>query len=47
MKISTYTENYERDLHHKRYSGATIKNYVCQVKMFLNHFKDKEPASIL
>lgn len=42
MKISTYTQNYERDLLQKRYSGATIKNYVCQVKMFLNHFKERD-----
>jgi site-specific recombinase XerD len=42
MKISTYTENYERDLNQKRYSARTIKNYSSQVRLFLNHFQNRD-----
>lgn len=42
MKISTYTENYERDLKQKRYSVRTIKNYLSQVKLFLTSFQERD-----
>lgn len=42
MKNSNFVLNFERDLKVKNYASNTIENYVCQIKMFLNHFKEKD-----
>ena len=42
MNISNYTQNYERDLKVKNYASNTIENYVCQIRTFLNMFKEKD-----
>lgn len=42
MNISNYIKNYERDLKQIRFSDLTIKNYCSNVKLFLEHFKEKD-----
>jgi site-specific recombinase XerD len=42
MQISNFTKNYERDLNLKNYAQNTIKNYVCQITVFLRHFESKD-----
>jgi len=42
MKNSNFVLNFERNLKVKNYASNTIENYVCQIKMFLNHFKEKD-----
>lgn len=42
MKNSNFIQNYERDLKVKNYSPNSIKNYVCQISMFLDYFKEKD-----
>jgi len=42
MQNSNFTKNYERDLRLKNYADNTIKNYLCQIEMFLNYFKGKD-----
>ena len=42
MNSSKYLQDYERDLNQIRFSKETIKNYVSQIKLFLNYFKDKD-----
>lgn len=42
----TYVENYQRDLRVKNYSELTIKNYSCQIWMFLNYFNASQPKDI-
>ena len=42
MKNSNYLEKYEQVLKVKQYSPSTIKNYSCQVEIFLNQFKEKD-----
>lgn len=39
MNIEKYTQTFYKDLLLKNYSGNTIKNYVCQVDLFLKHFQ--------
>lgn len=48
MNIPKYVEMYRKDLKLKNYSLNTIKNYSCQVEIFLNHYEDKftEPSKI-
>ena len=36
MNIPKYVEMYRNDLRLKNYSDNTIKNYSCQVEVFLN-----------
>ena len=38
MNIGNYLNRYSEDLKLKNYSDNTIKNYVSQVGLFLNHF---------
>lgn len=38
MNIGKYLQLYSEELNFKKYSGSTIENYSCQVKMFLEHF---------
>ena len=45
-KGGKYVENYQRDLKFKNYSELTIKNYSCQIWMFLNYFKVAQPKDI-
>lgn len=45
-KNGKYIENYQRDLRFKNYSEATVKNYSCQIWMFLNHFNAAQPKDI-
>ena len=40
MKIGKYIELYSEDLKLKNYSDNTIKNYINQVKCFLEYFND-------
>ena len=42
MQISNFTKNYERDLKVKNYADSTIKNYGCQISMFLKYFESKD-----
>lgn len=42
MKTSIYLQNYERDLRQIRFSEATIKNYISNVKLFLDYFSEKD-----
>lgn len=42
MQNSNFTTNYERDLKVKNYAQSTIKNYLCQIEIFLNYFKSKD-----
>lgn len=48
MNIPKYVEMYRNDLRLKNYSDNTIKNYSCQVEVFLKHFDTKftEPSKI-
>ena len=48
MNISKYVEMYRNDLRLKNYSDNTIKNYSCQVEVFLKHFDTQftEPSKI-
>lgn len=48
MNIGNYLIRYSEDLRLKNYSENTIKNYVSQVGLFLNHFNDKvtKPSEI-
>ncbi len=48
MNIPKYVEMYRNDLKLKNYSDNTIKNYVCQVDMFLRSHQEQftEPAKI-
>lgn len=48
MNIPKYVEMYRNDLRLKNYSDNTIKNYSCQVEVFLKHFDNKftEPSKI-
>ena len=39
MNIGKYTQLYTEDLQLKNYSENTIKNYVNQVKLFLEYFE--------
>jgi hypothetical protein len=42
MNSSTFIQKYEQVLKVKQYAPTTVKNYVCQVEIFLNHFKSKD-----
>ena len=42
MKTSIFIQNYERDLQQIRFSKETIKNYVSQIRLFLDYFKQKD-----
>ena len=42
MQNSNFTKSFERDLKVKNYAESTIKNYLCQIEMFLNYFKGKD-----
>ena len=48
MNIPKYIEMYRNDLRLKNYSDNTIKNYSCQVEVFLKHFDAQftEPSKI-
>lgn len=48
MNIPKYVEMYRNDLRLKNYSDNTIKNYSCQVEVFLKHFEPQftEPSKI-
>lgn len=48
MNIPKYAEMYRNDLKFKNYSDNTIKNYSCQVEIFLKHFDNQftEPSKI-
>lgn len=48
MNIPKYVEMYRKDLKLKNYSLNTIKNYSCQVEIFLKYYGDKftEPSKI-
>lgn len=48
MNIPRYVEMYRNDLRLKNYSDNTIKNYSCQVEVFLKHFDTQftEPSKI-
>jgi site-specific recombinase XerD len=48
MNIPKYIESFRNDLQLKYYSENTIKNYSCQVEVFLKHFQNEftEPAKI-
>ena len=48
MNIPKYVEMYRNDLRLKNYSDNTIKNYSCQVEVFLKHFDTQftEPSKI-
>lgn len=48
MNIPKYVDLYRKDLEFKNYSKNSVDNYVCQVKMFLNHFDYEftEPSKI-
>lgn len=48
MNIPKYVEMYRNDLRLKNYSDNTIKNYSCQVEVFLRHFDTQftEPSKI-
>jgi site-specific recombinase XerD len=42
MNSSTFIQKYEQVLRVKQYAPTTVKNYVCQVEIFLNYFKLKD-----
>ena len=42
MKTSIYLQNYERDLTQIAFSESTIKNYLSNVKVFLEFFEKKD-----
>lgn len=48
MNIPKYVEMYRNDLRLKNYSDNTIKNYSCQVEVFLKRFDTQftEPSKI-
>lgn len=48
MNIGKYVKMYSDDLELKNYSLNTIKNYSCQIEVFLNYFNDKfeKPSEI-
>lgn len=48
MNFPKYVEMYRNELRLKNYSENTIKNYSCQVEIFLKHFGDQftEPSKI-
>jgi len=48
MNVGKYTQTYSEDLKLKGYSKNTIKNYVCQIDLFLNNFQGKftKPSEI-
>ena len=48
MNIGKYVEMYSKDLQLKNYAEATIKNYCCQVELFLKHFESvaNKPSEI-
>lgn len=48
MNIPKYLELYRKDLTLKNYSENTIKNYTCQVELFLKNFESQftEPSKI-
>jgi len=48
MQIPKFVEMYRKDLQFKNYSENTIKNYVCQVEIFLKYYENKftEPLKI-
>jgi integrase/recombinase XerD len=48
MNFPNYIEMYRNDLKLKNYSDNTIKNYSCQVEMFLRHYQNEftEPSKI-
>ena len=48
MNFPKYLEMYRNDLKLKNYSDNTIKNYSCQVEMFLRHYQKEftEPSKI-
>lgn len=46
MNITQLAENFERDLKFKNYAELSIKNYSCQIKMFLAAFEKSEPKRI-
>jgi len=48
MNFPKYLELYRNDLKFKKYSDNTIKNYVCQVEIFLRHYQSEftEPSKI-
>ena len=48
MNFPKYLEMYRNDLKLKNYSDNTIKNYSCQVEMFLRHYQNEftEPSKI-
>lgn len=42
MQISNFIKTFERDMQLKNYAKNSIKNYVSQITLFLNRFKDKD-----
>jgi integrase/recombinase XerD len=42
MNSANYIQNFERDLNVIKFSPATIKNYVSQIKLFLGYFQAKD-----
>lgn len=42
MEISNLVNSFERDMRFERYAENSIENYLCQVKMFLWYFKNKD-----
>jgi integrase/recombinase XerD len=48
MNIGKYVKMYSDDLELKNYSSNTIKNYSCQVEVFLKHFNDmyEKPSEV-
>lgn len=48
MNIPKHVEMYRNDLKLKNYSDNTIKNYACQVELFLKHYNSEftEPSKI-
>lgn len=48
MNIPKYLDLYRKELTLKNYSENTIKNYTCQVELFLKHFENQftEPSKI-
>lgn len=48
MNIPKYVEIYRKDLQLKNYADNTIKNYTCQVELFLKHYDSEftEPQKI-
>lgn len=47
MNIPKYAQMYRNELEFLRYAPSTVKNYVCQVEIFLkNHLNQTEPQKI-